>query len=52
MHYEFHRLPLGAYFTLNGNTYRKQSRRTGHLLSVARTFYIGAREVVRCAPHA
>ena len=52
MHYEFSRLPVGAYFTLNGNTYRKQSRRTGLMLSTDRTFYIGLREVCRCAPTA
>jgi hypothetical protein len=42
----FGKLPVGARFKLNGNTYHKASTRTARLLSFKRVFYVGQNEQV------
>ena len=42
----FSDVPLYAEFYLNGNTYVKQSTRTGWLVQYARVFYFSQKEIV------
>lgn len=43
---QFCRVPVGATFFNNGNTYRKTSTRTAHLIEYKRYFYFGKGENV------
>lgn len=42
----FARVPVGATFYKDGNTYQKKSSRTAHLDAYDRRFYFGQREWV------
>lgn len=42
----FSRVPVGAKFWHNGNTYTKKTTRTAHLEEYDRRFYFGMREWV------
>ena len=43
---QFHELPIGRLFTLNGNDYHKQSSRTARMLSTGRVFYFAQKDVI------
>ena len=41
----FNELPAGALFSLNGNSYKKQSTRTAYLFEAGRWFYMGMQDL-------